>query len=319
MKVIDLVLGTYALQLKDHRAPSGHSLRLSNLQLRCDSDAVEQEYWVSTHCVIVAFMYWSAHRRTHKQSIVLDAWLAFLHTTVAANFVDSVSLDEPSAAHAALCDRRGENLRCPCVDEALALFEADGTPQRQLQSAMLALYSFQHCKACTSWLGHIIQRTSTHIEVSRGDWGDEELLKSPDIWVAGRANKRRRANPYMKDAAINRSDLAPTTIASNLKLAKVSTTQRWLIEFLAEKRTACLAMSKGFDGVLSSALDAARVGRPAQDFLAHTRLDHNTERLMCAPPMVPPAYVLAGEDNCTYTHSSACWLVFDQTQCSFEI
>ena len=273
----------------DHFGYSRQSLAqrgLSDHQLD-DADA-EQEYWVSTAGAVVLLLFWRSYRKSPKQKEQCAQMLRMiLDRTVLADFISSMPLDGPTEEMKQLCDLGAVGSCCSCLTALLAekAWLDAPRPQQHLASLAVMLNDRRHCLACVSWMGELIRQVAGHIDGRPEQWGNKNLLKSDSIWMAGcSGSKRRRADPHMKYMAVTPGASSTSEVARSHGLARTQVALRWEEEMLSQMRSTAILHSQGSTQTLSSCLDAARVGRPAEDYLIHLIWDHKLQATMVAPP-----------------------------------
>jgi hypothetical protein len=258
-------------------------------ELQLDDGDAEQEYWVSTIGAIVLFIFWHTYRKGPKlKEQCLQMLRELFDKTVLSTFVASLPLDGPTEDTKRLCDLHAVGSCCSCVALLLAdraWLDGSTRPQQQLASLMVLLNCRRHCLACISWLGELIRQVAGHIDSRPEAWGDKNLLKSDSIWMAGcSGSKRRRADPHMKYIVATSGASSTSELARSHGLASTQGALHWEAEALSQMRSTAILQSQICTQTVSSCLDAARVGRPAEDYLLHLMWDHVLQSTIVAPP-----------------------------------
>ena len=286
-------LSAWGVDVDEHFSRSRHALSLRGDISAANEGDTEQEYWVSTIGVFVLLVFWQSYRKTAQCKDLCMLMCNMVANRCADPATCSTLVSQPPGeAIQSRCDRQVSNGCCSCMTKLLQERPWDmptASPQEQLVALLRVLNDARHCLACVGWLTKLSCVIAEHIDQRAEQWGNRNLLKSEGIWIEGTTGaKRRRADAHMKYQAVMAGATHTSAVARQHGLANTSVALRWEEEALSQLRsTSILAASASSRGVVSSCLDAARIGRPAQDFLIHLLWDHTIGATIVAPPQAP--------------------------------
>ena len=132
----------------------------------------------------------------------------------------------------------------------------------------------RECDACHALFSQALEQLAMHIEARAQRWGSDNLLVSEILErTTPGGTKRRRVEQGVREAimrkAAEKNATGPSVIAGATGIADPMLCYKWRLSDLARFRGSCLAEYKEGPRTCHSVFDAARVGKPARDWLIH--------------------------------------------------
>lgn len=269
---------------------SRHSERMRCLQ---SPEAVEtdceQEFWLSTEGVIMTLLFWRDFRRQHEMKQLCTAALRlFLEKT---NGDDLCSLNATGWRQGGQkpCDKAvNAHGECGCVRKVrYQLGELVGSMAEMTANALFLLSKNPDCIACCGrlmWLVKLIASTA----MARVDrWAITDLLEERDLSMIGRTGKKRRMDHHVMEMAVNRQDSqSGQSLTVGIRGVSRQSAEYWVEARMAEIQAATHLNCMASAGVVSSAFDGVRLGKPAQEILMHIVWSSRTVSSSVLPPAV---------------------------------
>lgn len=233
----------------------------------------QQEHWASTEALLTLFASWATQRRR-----VVDRLLSnrmgqlFLEATCKRlDFAPLVGWRVPdSVADACEVEPRTDGV-CACLAEAMSKGlpgEVAQVPHEFVWAKLVFLVQRVGCKACLRWARLIVDHLAMAIERNVQDWGDFQWHRS--MLNGGPPVKRRRVDYHIRQEVVAHAVVEgrqPTAaIAARGMVGDRAQGLRWVQAEMAAYRSSGL-MSFQKLPVWSLSVDAARIGKPAREFL----------------------------------------------------
>ncbi|CAE7233981.1 unnamed protein product [Symbiodinium sp. CCMP2592] len=280
----DITLGWLLMPGLGHSfGQSSHSSRARSVEVSADS--AEEEYWVSAQWMLGLLLQWQHRRRDvqKREEVRVLAETVFQILCPRNRWPEGWfgHLPEPTTAETELCkhldlDLMAERPECACMQELRQMLGTlqiadDATPHAQMWGRLAAGFEFSHCPTVGALTGRMLKDVSDRIGACFSDWANVDFLKSTGLVLLGPSNKKRRLDPHFKEAAIQsvlqegQSDKA-RNFSKAMKVVDEKTTFRWIESALLQLSAAARVTFHQI-GVCSIALDGARMGKPAHDWL----------------------------------------------------
>ncbi len=271
---------------------SRHSIAHGASADGADAQDPEQEYWLSTRGLLGCLSFWHRHRRELAAKRVVEAaFRLFLEHACDADSLLGVLIAAPAAEVEEACSEAPQSQgRCACLSSLIRKHGAaggrcgTGVHARAVDALTSLLAEYAHCPACTGHFSQLVTQIAACTDSSVESWGNAELLVASSAWLPGVAGtKRRRADPHLKELAARAAVERKEGKASGQLSAASSTVRGW------DAQRICASLATGhihfrLPQVVSSAFDAARIGRPAQELLLHCLWHHADAGALILPP-----------------------------------
>ena len=246
---------------------------------KCNGKEVEalqadQEHWVSTAGLLALMCDWTHSRRKcdvrSAVSALAEGMLEACLPAATAILLEGQRV--PMQNNELACNVKKSAGRCLCLKKFVSensLQSDAATPQARLLEKLVALSKHRYCKAVQSWLSQELMQIADAIDDNVAEWGNFEWHRGAAAHLmAEGGTKRRRIDFHVKQFGIQTHAGNPTTASSVQCLSHVDASQgqRWVKAELAAQRVSCI-MSFQHVQVLSIAIDASRIGKPAKEQL----------------------------------------------------
>ena len=224
----------------------------------------------------------------HKERPRLAARL-LLESALSGDDVRGLRLD-PTNETLGLCDVAVANGMCGCCRRVFATLQ-----QRQNESPHVHLVDFfskvlprAECPALQRHGADVVRTVAAIVFSRRATWGQQMDANDPDLLLRGPSGKRRRTDPHVVDTAVHCAVAgASVTAPSSSSTAVTDRVARYhrskkLCSLLAQNVLSCSSAR-----VVSSAVDAGRVGRPAVEVNLHEAMAVLEQQAVPLAPTVP--------------------------------
>ena len=254
----------------------------------------EQEYWVTTKTVLALLLLWKSTRRDLSMRAQINAVAStFLQACAPVEACAVPSPQSASGAELAICEVGFDEQLGQCV--CVSLYTADleevqqnDTPQVIFWHALLLLHRRRECPRIRQMLGNALASVATMIDASSKAWGSHDLLKSRCVVFRNGNGKRTRADPHVKEIALESA--VKTRRATNTQgclrahlLADASQARRWREEALAALQAAS-RLTNAVPGIVSMCVDAAAIGNPAKELMLTLQCTWPRRETVVLPP-----------------------------------
>ena len=247
----------------------------------------EQEQGFTTLGLLTFLLFSRASRRNKTQREKSRQVLALLLLETLL----PVSIDGFRARRPPLYGSCGEDVlgdRCACcrgLHEQLDELASGGPPRTLRQH--FSWFQNCDCVAVLPGLRRLLVDMADAIDENVTNWGDRRLENGGilSFYDGGAPDKRRRIDEHLKARIAREHTLAGQVLLGRSE-ATSSDLRKWLVKDLCNCRAAgALLLSPG--GALWTALDAARVGRPASELLLHAAWKPEKDVFTILAPAVP--------------------------------
>ena len=259
---------------------------------------LEQEHWCSSVGLLLILASPQMRKAVTVRKQLFDVGLSFLRVTMRAADLASVGSQSPPVPYLEQCTAVPLNHagQCFCVQEFLLAHARvlRGTEHEGQAYHLLLLLQVlsKHtcCPGLRAWFLDLLIDIAAYVDDNVEAWGDFSWHKTDQAHLAGTGRKRRRVDPHVRQWAVQDSLQAGeqsnvTNATKSLHHVDSSNGIRWLQEEMAAYRcSTMLGLSKAQQ--IGIALDGARIGRPAREFLALVACDLATLRHAVLPPQV---------------------------------
>lgn len=260
-------------------------------------EAFEQEYWVSTHMLVLYLADLAcAARGAGRQALAHALIRALLEATCDATELQQADFLCIPDDILDMCTEDADDTLCGCVREWRSGAQrsvAGENPQQKSARLLVDLFTFLECDALSAWLARMLQVVVQCLESRWEEWADTSWFKTPAAAVVNDATgKRRRSDFHAKQYAVCTS--LQSGAASSRAAAARSMDGVWKQQASVwrEKEMAAFQAESHlrFAGSSSIALafDAAMLGQPAKELLVG--LARNLEK-RCDTAFPPQAFV----------------------------
>jgi hypothetical protein len=237
--------------------------------------AAEQEFWCSTPALVVCLAHQCSHRKAVADKALCKGVLRLLlERTCPLGALLQTGLGDMAEATKTECDE-GPKVHgsCPCAQRwQQGLVAAQLVSHSSFVDALAKLAKLAHCKACMKHLGVVSEAIATIVGERWLEWGTPIGLVPEGVWLPGLSGKKRRrsdAHARLQIAqAPSSSSRGPAAIALSTGAADGRQIARWREQLMCEAQAAAHLAFKA-PAILSTALDATRLGQPAVDMLMH--------------------------------------------------
>eukprot|EP00971_Amphidinium_carterae_P347587 6489659-Amphidinium_carterae.3 len=257
---------------------------------------VNQEHQLSTAGMLALLCHWCHYRKAHDHKELARALLkgVLTHVLPPDDLEPLLDANPQMPATDAPCVHAlpgGEGCSCwKSVLDALAELTEQDSPQLLFANMILlgAEPARKHCAVVRVWLLHLLTDAATCIDASYGKWGVGDWQKSAAASVQGKRKQRRvsvQLKEWVTDSVATRRFMSGEEAIHALDSTSSAAYRNWRAADLCSLR---LMMHESMHRCrnLSIAIDATRLGRPAQEWLfgVATQLD---ESMHCSlPPQV---------------------------------
>ena len=250
----------------------------------------EQEFWVSTPAMLTCLSHWPHHRRqVDDRKGCRTVFLMALERMIPTDVILQGGLPKLGAAARAACHVEPVLAgTCACVQawEADAQASMCGSHARAAE-LLCSLAQMSHCQACQQHLGWCCSYLAAAADARYLVWGEPISLADDAAWMPGLSGKkRRRSDPHARGeacASTASSSVGPAAVAIGANKATSSQVSRWRGQHLCTLQ-ASSHLAFQTPCVLSSALDATRLGQPAVEMLLHMVVRLPTGGTTVLPP-----------------------------------
>ena len=253
----------------------------------------EQEYWVTTQGMLVLLAHWCRKRkRIEDQRRCRCLLRMLLRQTCPPSLLSSIPVTDSEAG---FCEGSPAGVICTHEGQVERSVQgAAGDPVERVATCLEEQATFVQCPRIMAHLGTVTANLSTIIASSPAAWGRDLTLERS--WLPGLSEtKRRRADPHLKQKVSTSSSstsrsAAATAVAAG-SLAKRQVTQ-WREGQLATLQATAMMRWHKKPAILSSVLDASRLGKPSREYLLHCAFDATGSCSYVFPPAVRMGFCL---------------------------
>ena len=258
-------------------------------------NGAEQDYWLSTTCVVVALQLMHKTRKAilDRERVRLLFVKILSRTSFGEGLAQCFDVSCVPADVAASCEvmPRDASGRCRCLSSRLRAHSALAMEMECVRTCetLLSDTCVLECAATASHIGSWIRELASLIDSSVTVWGDASVPMEVSLGPSGK--KRRRIDPEIRDyilarAAGGQCSAGVGGVGKEKFDLPSSTTQTLKLTYLSDQRAACLALMGTTHGqhTIASTFDGARVGKPAVDMLMHLIWDSNLQKCFVAAP-----------------------------------
>lgn len=276
-------------QEADHIAKSRSALaQASDVEALQDA---EQEHWASTRGVVALLLHWATRRRRieDRNDARLPGSTMMAKCTRAEVCEGLLGWRVPAGA-AVACQRGRVALGlCGCMTQMLqdkSMPDHTGKPpQVAVWDKLVFLMAFSSCGGVRAWVRILVCSLSDEVEQQVESWGGPWVGCASELQSAP---KRRRVDHHIKQHVLQTArNSAPTLTAAGREIQGVDSAQclRWAAkEMSAYRANTMLDMTNA--NVVGVTCDAARVGKPAREFLSGYFTDPMRDRHGALPAQV---------------------------------
>ena len=245
-------------------------------------------------------LFWLDYKRSPDDKDQLRRGMVqLLKMCALAADVPSISVKGMSDDWRASC-RRGaaegtsDDERCICcchLEVALAAVPPCDAPQERCWHELEAMWQFLDCPAVQKMFVVAVVRLAAAVDDNVETWGSFDLSKSEGIVATNSHGRRMRIDPHLKAMVIEnaiREGRAATgsQFIKHLKLGDMNLAVRWVDDKLTALQAEChLRFRNPF--IVSWAMDAGVIGKPARDFLVAVQWAWPQQCSTVLPPQVP--------------------------------
>lgn len=259
-----------------------------------DFAAAEQEFWCSTPALLTCLAHLCHHRRAADDKALCKGVLrSLLERTCPLGALLETGLSDMAEATKAECDTEPKvHGSCPCAQNwQQGLVGVQLVSHSSCVDALVNLARLAHCKACMKHLGMMSEAIAQIIGERWLEWGTPISLVVGGVWLPGLSGKKRRrsdAHARMQVAqAPSSSSRGPAAAALSTSTADGRQIARWREQLMCGAQAAAHLAFKT-PAILSTALDATRLGQPAVDMLMHVVWRSPGYCSLVLPPSVCP-------------------------------
>jgi hypothetical protein len=235
----------------------------------------EQEFWFSTPALLTCLANQCNHRKALADKARCKGVLqSLLERTCPLDALLHARLGDMAEATKAECDAEPKlNGSCHCCQPWQHSFVGVQLhSHRSLVDVLVNLAKLAHCKACMTHVGLVSQAIAMIIDGRRLEWGTPISLTIEGAWMPGLSGKKRRrsdahAREQVAQAPASSSTGSAATVLSTAT-ADGNQVRRWRDQLMCGLQAAAHLAFKA-PAILSTALDATRLGQPAVDMLMH--------------------------------------------------
>lgn len=280
----------------EHRGSSRTSLKARARRLNEPAVPGEDQYWLSTfYMVIISLKNTVWRKRDHGKESSREFLAQFLIATLdGALILEKMDFQAIDPCILSQCTAGADDGKCEHIRQVLFKLAGESySPQWMVVRAFTELLQFPECDCCHSLLTLYLDAVVSIIESTVGKWGTTNLLDEEFTNVLTASGvKRRRIEDVVKDAIMRKASehngAGPSVVASSTGLANANLCYKWRLQELAKFRGTCLVEYGTYPRTMHSCFDAARLGKPAKDWLMHVMVDPFTKCAISLAPTVLP-------------------------------
>ena len=235
-------------------------------------NGAEQECWVSTPMLVVLLLsFHSARRRISDRQKSSAMLMSILEATIPAQWLQGAeNLLELSEDTLNRCSAEPVHEgQCVCVRHASMKAPHEPTPHSQLHAVLQHLFEHNHCDALRHRLKQLVTSLTEAAESTFEEWANQDWHRCKDAMLQCRA-RNRRTDFHVKQFVLRQSREAGLTNSVGQACKSLGAPSCVGVKWREREMNAYRATTlKAFasEPTIAICVDAARVGRPARDYL----------------------------------------------------